>query len=172
MLVQSILDNPMLNGTVIRLDGALRMQPWEKYDTRMLIVAAHFLWQWRKIAEFLYSEIIVLLIGNWLQWRCSKIPRLIYFRLFSNVNMMAEVRLMWHSLFVGPALRLILISWVGINSGLISMGYLFIVKVFILERKLARYIYIYCLINIPQNKTVSFSHVLHVSLHLMALLNF
>ena len=26
-LVQSIIDNPMLNGEVIRLDGALRMQP-------------------------------------------------------------------------------------------------------------------------------------------------
>jgi 3-hydroxyacyl-CoA dehydrogenase/3-hydroxy-2-methylbutyryl-CoA dehydrogenase len=26
-LVQSIVDNPMLNGEVIRLDGALRMQP-------------------------------------------------------------------------------------------------------------------------------------------------
>lgn len=26
-LVQSIIENPMLNGEVIRLDGALRMQP-------------------------------------------------------------------------------------------------------------------------------------------------
>lgn len=26
-LVQSIIENPMLNGCVIRLDGALRMQP-------------------------------------------------------------------------------------------------------------------------------------------------
>lgn len=26
-LVQSIVENPMLNGEVIRLDGALRMQP-------------------------------------------------------------------------------------------------------------------------------------------------
>jgi 3-hydroxyacyl-CoA dehydrogenase/3-hydroxy-2-methylbutyryl-CoA dehydrogenase len=27
MLVMSIISNPMLNGEVIRLDGALRMQP-------------------------------------------------------------------------------------------------------------------------------------------------
>jgi len=27
MLVKQILDNPMLNGEVIRLDGAIRMQP-------------------------------------------------------------------------------------------------------------------------------------------------
>jgi 3-hydroxyacyl-CoA dehydrogenase/3-hydroxy-2-methylbutyryl-CoA dehydrogenase len=27
MLVESILTNPMLNGEIIRLDGALRMQP-------------------------------------------------------------------------------------------------------------------------------------------------
>ncbi len=27
MLVESIISNPMLNGEVIRLDGALRMQP-------------------------------------------------------------------------------------------------------------------------------------------------
>lgn len=26
-LVQSIIENPMINGEVIRLDGALRMQP-------------------------------------------------------------------------------------------------------------------------------------------------
>jgi hypothetical protein len=26
-LVQSIIQNPMLNGTTIRLDGAIRMQP-------------------------------------------------------------------------------------------------------------------------------------------------
>lgn len=27
LLVRSILENPMLNGTTIRLDGAIRMQP-------------------------------------------------------------------------------------------------------------------------------------------------
>lgn len=27
-MVESIIDNPMLNGEVIRLDGALRMSPW------------------------------------------------------------------------------------------------------------------------------------------------
>jgi len=27
MLVKQIFDNPMLNGEVIRLDGAIRMQP-------------------------------------------------------------------------------------------------------------------------------------------------
>lgn len=28
LLVQSIIQNPMLNGETIRLDGSLRMQPW------------------------------------------------------------------------------------------------------------------------------------------------
>ena len=32
-LVESIIDNPMLNGETIRLDGALRMQPWDKIVT-------------------------------------------------------------------------------------------------------------------------------------------
>ena len=27
-LVQALIENPMMNGEVIRLDGALRMQPW------------------------------------------------------------------------------------------------------------------------------------------------
>lgn len=29
-LVTSLIENPMINGEVIRLDGAIRMQPWER----------------------------------------------------------------------------------------------------------------------------------------------
>ncbi len=34
-LVTAIAENPMINGEVIRLDGAIRMQPWKKKGNRV-----------------------------------------------------------------------------------------------------------------------------------------
>jgi hypothetical protein len=53
-LVQSIIQNSMLNGEVIRLDGAIRMQPWLNSELK-----------WRaKSSEFLFLNLTTYINNN------------------------------------------------------------------------------------------------------------